>query len=99
MTEREVDDIWMKATRGQNSIQQESARKIQLTALPRLIGNRTTFSRASLLEKLVLEVDLQRGLRLLLLCVGLFCVVIYLNIFAIKNDVQLGLLSIFSEVV
>ena len=95
MQARDVVDLWTSAAGGVDS-RQEAARKIQLAALPRLIANRTTLNRAGLLARLELEVRLQRGLRLLLLCVALFCVVIYLNVLSSQSSVQLGLLNTFA---
>ena len=97
IAEREVVDIWMQASGAGESLEQEAARKIQLAALPRLIANKTSLCRTSLLDRLELEVDLQRGLRLLLLCLALFCVVIYLNILESQSDIQLGLLNTYQK--
>jgi len=48
------------------------AQIIQHAALPRLIGDKTALRRKALLERVQLELELQRGLRLLMLCLCMF---------------------------
>ena len=48
------------------------AQIIQRAALTRLIGDKTALRRTALLERVQLELELQRGLRLLMLCLGMF---------------------------
>jgi len=96
--ERDVVDIWMNATAGLHSQEDEAARKIQIAAIPRLIANRTALKRVALVERLELEMDLQRGLRLLLLCLALFCVVIYSSVLENESSNRIGLLQTFQRV-
>ena len=53
----------MKAL-GRESLQNAAATAIQRVALPKLIADKTALQRKPLLERLELELDLQRGLRL-----------------------------------
>ena len=48
------------------------AQIIQHAALPRLIADKTALRRTALLERVQLELELQRGLRLLMLCLCMF---------------------------
>ena len=48
------------------------AQVIQHAAIPRLIADKTVLRRIALLERVTLELELQRGLRLLVLCLCMF---------------------------
>jgi hypothetical protein len=77
--------------------EQAAAKTIQRAALPRLIGDHAALQRKPLLERLELELELQRGLRLLMLCFCMFAAVIYASILESQAPVRLGLLNTYKS--
>jgi len=55
------------------------------------------FSRDMLIERLKLELDLTRGLRLLILCIGMFLIVSYAAMTEAKSEGRLGLLQTYKS--
>ena len=82
----------------EESRKHEAARHIQAAALGRVIGSTMKLKREMLLERLELELNLQRGLRLLLLCIALFVLVVYSMVVESTSPFRLGLLQTFKTV-
>ena len=68
------------------------AQIIQHAALPRLIGDKTALRRTALLERVQLELELQRGLRLLMLCLCMFAGTLSLYIQVVLQHFELSYL-------
>ena len=58
---------------------------------------RNKLNRQHLLLRLELEIELQRGLRLLLLCASLFAIVIFSTIHEMQNPTRLGLRKMYAK--
>ena len=82
----------------EESRKHDAACHIQAAAFNRVIGTRTQLKREMLLERLELELNLQRGLRLLLLCIALFVLVVYSMVIESTSPYRLGLLQTFKTV-
>ena len=81
---------------GNVSREEEAAVLIQRAAFPRLIAHgEGSLKRKALLQRLELELDLQRGLRLLALCLCMFAVVIFAAVVESQASVRRGLLNTY----
>lgn len=60
-------------------------------------ADRSSMSRPALLERVKLELELLRGLRLLLLCAAVFSIVIYASSIEKRSEYRLGLLVGFRK--
>jgi hypothetical protein len=73
-----------------------NARKMQKLGLRYLSGIGTgILRRQPLLERLQLELNMQRGLRLLFLCICMFAIVIYAAMVESQSTVRMGTLRMF----
>ena len=82
----DITQFWSEQPLTAENVQNMAARTIQNAAFPRLIANRTRLKRVSLLERVTLELRLQRGFRLLGLCAMLFAFGIYASIIESQSD-------------
>jgi hypothetical protein len=77
---------------------QKAAQTIQAAAINRLVAPRIQVKRVTLLERLELELDMQRGFRLFLLCSILFILVVYAQMIEGDGLKRLGLLQTFKTI-
>jgi hypothetical protein len=93
----DITQFWSEQPLTAENVQNMAARTIQNAAFPRLIANRTRLKRVSLLERVTLELRLQRGFRLLGLCAMLFAFGIYASIIESQSDARIGLLKTYKS--
>jgi len=83
---------------GDNALDEDgAATMIQKAMTRRYLGNNIVFLRQFLLQRILLELQLMRGLRLLMWCLLMFGIVIHASMLEKQGPTQFGLMKSFSS--